>query len=205
MIYLKHCLLSEIFKHYQCDEKVITPKEKRLLCRQYRHDILSPKFEDLNIIQTLQGKPFCQNNSVYFNHSHSQKDYALIYSLDYQHIGVDIENLDRKVNMHALAQRYFHDKEILSWQESENDKIHWLKIWTAKEAILKACGLGIALQLNQIDTQVGIAKNDGQCEHHRLGNFYYQFFIQDNVVICIAAQIDPKNTFTPNDFLVELV
>ena len=52
-----------------------------------------------------------------------------------------IEELDRKVRFDALAQHAFHPEEYQTWQESQDEE-YWFRVWTTKEAILKASGLG---------------------------------------------------------------
>jgi 4'-phosphopantetheinyl transferase len=44
------------------------------------------------------------------------------------------------VRFEALAKHAFHPEEYQAWQAL--DKILLLKVWTTKEAILKASGLG---------------------------------------------------------------
>lgn len=58
-------------------------------------------------------------------------------------LGVDVEDLDRKVRFEALAEHYaFHANELQHWHVLEQDRNYWFKVWTTKEAVLKAAGLG---------------------------------------------------------------
>ena len=68
-------------------------------------------------------------------------------------IGVDVEELDRNVRLDALAKHAFHPDEYETWLSLEQDREYWFKVWTIKEAVLKASGLGIRLDLNTLNTQ----------------------------------------------------
>ncbi|EKK00561.1 4'-phosphopantetheinyl transferase [Rhodopirellula baltica SH28] len=66
-------------------------------------------------------------------------------------LGVDIEGLDRKTDP-GLAQRYFAPEEIEQLDRVKNDDAKqalFLKIWTLKEAFIKAIGTGLNTPLDQ--------------------------------------------------------
>ena len=140
----------------------------------------------LSFAQHEQGKPFLTSHSLHFNHSHSQQYYALAMSERVKDIGVDVEELDRHVRFDALAQHAFHPEEYQTWQESQ-DKEYWFRVWTTKEAILKASGLGIRLDLNSLNTQVHPEQNGGMCTHPLLGTFAYQNFILNQRIVLTVA------------------
>ncbi len=79
-----------------------------------------------------------------FNVSHSG-ELALIGVALGCEIGIDIERIRDIKNMEQLARRYFHPNEIndLLTISTADRNDAFLQCWTAKEAILKAVGLGI--------------------------------------------------------------
>lgn len=140
-----------------------------------------------HIKQTEFGKPYLSNTPQFsFNHSHSQHHYALAMSTNIVDLGVDIEDLDRQVRFDALAKHAFHPSEYETWQALECDPAYWFKVWTTKEAVLKACGLGIRMDLKDLNTHAHPLQNGGMCEHEKVGVFAYQNFNLQNCMLTIA-------------------
>jgi phosphopantetheine--protein transferase-like protein len=65
-------------------------------------------------------------------------------------VGIDIERMRVITNPAALARRFFSPKEAetLAAMPMDEQNIHFLHHWTAKEAALKAIGKGIVYGLN---------------------------------------------------------
>ena len=94
------------------------------------------------------GKPFFANYpDIFFNISHSQTGLAVAFSRN--EIGFDIENIHRHRNSLGIAKRFFSKREI-EFCDSANqpNSDMFLRIWTAKEAMLKLSGSGISGGLN---------------------------------------------------------
>ena len=88
------------------------------------------------ILRTEKGKPYLEDNKVYFSISHTKGIAAVAFS---EHpIGIDIE-YTRKYS--AVAERMFDDIERKYALQSD---LNFTKIWTLKEAAVKATGQGIA-------------------------------------------------------------
>lgn len=100
---------------------------------------------------TENGKPYLQNSNLQFNLSHSG-DYALLAVTRQAYVGIDIEDCTRKVEYLELAQRFFHPDEYQQLSKlPDNDLQHaFFQVWTAKEALVKATGQGIANSLDKI-------------------------------------------------------
>ncbi|QWX82698.1 4'-phosphopantetheinyl transferase superfamily protein [Cellulophaga sp. HaHaR_3_176] len=87
-------------------------------------------------------KPYLSTNpSIHFNVSHS-KNYALI-AVASQPVGVDIEYLAKDFNFSEIISTVFSVTEINEVQKKDNNKRLLFKLWTRKEAIVKATGKGI--------------------------------------------------------------
>lgn len=154
---------------------------------QYLSHHLNTEIQNEDVISTEFGKPYLKNYpELNFNHSHSQKNYALAFSHSIQDVGVDVEDLDRKVRFDALAKHAFHPKELAVWNNLEQEKEYWFKVWTTKEAVLKAAGLGIRINLNEFDTQVHAEQNGGVCYHPEIGTFAYQNYQLAHVILTVA-------------------
>jgi len=96
-----------------------------------------------------EGKPYfeCTPN-LHFNLSHSEDSVFIAFASD--PVGFDIENIQRKAAFLKLAERYFQPQERELMERSSKAKnTTFLEIWTAKEAILKLIGTGIALGLDK--------------------------------------------------------
>ena len=163
---------------------------KKQQIHNIRNELLAQKLQipvtDLEFAKHEHGKPYLLNYDLDFNHSHSQQYYALAMSQHVKDIGIDVEELDRKVRLEALAQHAFHPDEYATWQSLEQDREYWFKVWTTKEAVLKASGLGIRLDLNTLNTQAHPTDRGGICSHPLIGTFAYQNFVVGNRILTVA-------------------
>ncbi|WP_284118610.1 4'-phosphopantetheinyl transferase family protein [Acinetobacter seifertii] len=163
---------------------------KKQQIQRIKNKLLAQKLSvnptDLQFAKHEYGKPYLLDHTLYFNHSHSQQCYALALSERVKDIGIDVEELDRKVRLDSLAQHAFHADEYATWQSLEQDREFWFKVWTTKEAVLKASGLGIRLDLNTLNTQVHPTNHGGLCSHELIGTFAYQNFILGNMILTVA-------------------
>ncbi|TVT80792.1 4'-phosphopantetheinyl transferase family protein [Acinetobacter colistiniresistens] len=164
---------------------------KKEQIRTYRNTLLANQLlcsvDDLSFSKHEHGKPFLSSHTLHFNHTHSQQYYALAMSERVKDIGIDVEELDRKVRFDALAQHAFHAEEYRIWQQQDQDTEYWFRVWTTKEAVLKASGLGIRLDLNSLNTQVHPSNQGGMCSHPLIGSYAYQnFILHQNMVLTVA-------------------
>jgi 4'-phosphopantetheinyl transferase len=105
------------------------------------------------------GKPSVTSATapIHFNLSHSAD--TAIYAISSSRIpGVDIEHLNRDVEIDALAQRFFTHRECAELQSipTADRKRAFLAAWTRKEAIVKSTGDGLRLPLDQIEVTVAL-------------------------------------------------
>ncbi|MGM0418606.1 MAG: 4'-phosphopantetheinyl transferase family protein [Thermodesulfobacteriota bacterium] len=111
----------------------------RLLCSKY----YSVSSEKIIFSYNENLKPFVKStaHNIFFNLSHSS-DTALIIFSDKRYTGADIEMLRNIVNIQKIAFSYFHPEELTflgSIPESQKS-YYFIKIWTLKEAFVKAFG-----------------------------------------------------------------
>lgn len=107
-----------------------------------------------------RGKPHLAasmpNPSLQFNLSHSQ-NYALYGFTCNCRIGVDLEYMRAMNDTVKIAKRFFSgtESELISRLAANKQKRVFFQLWTAKEAYLKATGVGLAGSLNEIEIEIG--------------------------------------------------
>jgi 4'-phosphopantetheinyl transferase len=91
----------------------------------------------------------------HFNVSHSGS-WALIGLSDSRPVGVDIELMRRAGDELDLARSFFSDAEYRALDGQENGMLlqSFYKIWTCKEAVLKALGAGISEHLKDFSVEL---------------------------------------------------
>lgn len=183
--------LNHIFSKTEHMARKLEIELRKTAIYQYRNQLLSQQLnrqiENSDFEKTEYGKPYLnQFPAVSMNHSHSQKMYVLATVKHALELGVDVEDLDRKVRFDALAQHAFHPEEYQAWKALDDDPHFWFKVWTTKEAILKASGLGIRMQLKDLNTGVHRTQNGGIFEHDKIGVFAYQNFELANCMLTVA-------------------
>lgn len=117
--------------------------------RQQLAKVVGCKPRELVFENDDHGKPHLKDfPNVHFNLSHSG-DYAVIGIADAP-IGVDIERVKSEPDVMALAERFFARDEIgyIQGQEGEAQRLAFFRIWTLKEAYVKAIGKGLGYGLD---------------------------------------------------------
>lgn len=109
---------------------------------------------DVQLIESEHGRPelaALHASPLSFNWSHSG-DQALFAIGTGVQPGIDIEHLRLRPRALEIAQRYFDAEEscLLEDTDDEARSIAFLELWTAKEAVLKALGRGIAFGLHRL-------------------------------------------------------
>lgn len=98
--------------------------------------------------RTSLGKPYLADASIQFNLSHSSQ-YALIGVCLESEIGVDTELISETSDYQGLAERYFAPEEVawLAASPPDQQRNLFFRMWTVKEAFLKATGEGLGRPL----------------------------------------------------------
>lgn len=159
-----------ILVHRQTLDRPEMSAEVRLACRMSSYDTLTASQLAEGILRCLLaplchvppheltfarnpfGKPFLPRYpQLHFNLSHTQTAFAFAIAQD-DAVGVDVEgNRGRVEHKRAVAKRFFHPDEA-GWLDQFRDEEAYvqafIRIWTRKEAYLKALGLGLSKPLN---------------------------------------------------------
>ena len=94
--------------------------------------------EETPLLYTPQGKPYLKHGPC-FNLSHSGQFAALAVSD--RPIGLDLQDMTQKITPQRLANRWFTPEEA-AWINEQSDR--FFHVWTRKESVVKALGLGLA-------------------------------------------------------------
>ncbi len=96
------------------------------------------------------GKPYIKNCPVAFSITHTNGIVGVAVSAEHP-VGLDIERI--RPMRDGFAARYFSDSEQAGIRAAENPDEALIRLWTAKEAVGKYHGTGLAGSITQIDTQ----------------------------------------------------
>jgi 4'-phosphopantetheinyl transferase len=110
--------------------------------------------EDVVLTEGEHGRPELAspwNRLLQFNWSHSA-DKAIVAIARHVAPGIDIERVRPKPRATALAERFFHPEEALALSVLDDSRraLEFLRLWTCKEAVLKAMGRGVAFGLHRL-------------------------------------------------------
>lgn len=185
MIYLLYKKITDILCIEDTGNLRLTVLQ-RMQLQDYRDAQLKKYIkEPLKIEINRFGKPVSHN--IQFNQSHSQRYYALVCSHSSFNVGVDIEDFSRNVRMSELAEHFFHEEEQSTWKKLGEDRTFWFQVWTIKEAVLKAHGVGIRLNLKTLNTQANPENLEGIVDHEKIGRFYYQSLKLKESMLTVAS------------------
>lgn len=111
--------------------------------------------DTVQLVEGSHGRPQlapAQAGALDFNWSHSG-GCALVALARRVAPGIDVERLRPRPRALELARRYFHPVEAawLAAQPVDQRDEAFLALWTAKEAVLKALGRGLAFGLHRLE------------------------------------------------------
>lgn len=98
--------------------------------------------QELIIDVAEKGKPYLKNFNYQFNVSHTQGSAIIALSPTIQ-LGIDMENINREVDIFGVAKQLFTKQEQDFIFNESDQKQAFFYVWTRKEALVKALGLGI--------------------------------------------------------------
>ena len=129
----------------------------RLLIRRWLEAVSGVAAAQWRLIEGPRGRPTIASPSSpwSFNLAHSGGMVACVLST-LKDVGVDVEHLDRRPMAADLYRRYCSPAEIADIERYDDDERlrRFLTYWTLKEAYLKARGLGIAVQLADVEFSI---------------------------------------------------
>lgn len=120
--------------------------------------ILAKKAKSIKIGVSEYGKPFIPGIDLPFSLSRTKNLFAFVVGQSNQFLGIDIEQIKPEIDFLNISRNYFSIKEqqlILSFKNIADQKRTFFQIWTRKEALLKAIGVGINSNLSKIEVLEG--------------------------------------------------
>ena len=115
--------------------------------------ILKTTPASLVIEKTEAGKSFVPGLKMPISISRSRNLFAFVIGRGRQIIGIDIEKMKFEADFPGIVKNYFSVKEqqlIFSTDDTDDQIRNFLEIWTRKEALLKAIGIGLSVSLDKI-------------------------------------------------------
>ena len=154
LLNIKECLnnpVDEYLKYFSAQrvEKILRYKFNsdrnrtvwaELLARKLISDRTGKNINEIKIFRASNGRPYCEEKEIFFSLSHSGEWVAC--SIGNFINGVDIEKLDRKIDVN-IAKNFFLENEyekIKNLNEDEQIK-KFFEYWTLKESCLKCFNL----------------------------------------------------------------
>jgi len=103
---------------------------------------------DLVLDETADGKPFLRGRpgDVRFNLTHTGDLWAVAVAAG-REVGIDVERTDRRVDVPAVSRRLFAaaEHEAIAALPDAEARTVFFRCWTAREAVVKACGTGMMI------------------------------------------------------------
>ena len=109
------------------------------------------------ILRGEHGKPYAPSlPGLDLNLSHAKNHVLLAFARN-QPLGVDLERIDRRLAIEDLARRFFAPEEADALDRVPADERlpAFLRLWTCKEAVLKAIGAGLSFGLERVVFDLG--------------------------------------------------
>lgn len=114
------------------------------ILRLHLAKILNIDIQEIRILRDSKGKPYIEDHPVHFNLSHT-KNYALIGFHPHFPLGVDIEKVNNQIDFANVSDVFMHPLEKEKHLTSSDLSNAFFTIWCAKEALLKAKGMGFLI------------------------------------------------------------
>lgn len=122
-------------------------------------ELLAMDPRDVPIVRGERGRPqLGLAVALDFNVSHTA-DVALIGATRDARIGVDVERLDREINVGGIARKFLTQTErrALADLDADSARRRVLRLWTCKEAISKSTGDALSAPFGSLDVALGDA------------------------------------------------
>lgn len=119
---------------------------------------------------------------IEFNVTHSKN--LILIAVSTSPIGIDIEFINRNVNIEPLIETVFSDQEYFFMDKSPDKLIYFYMVWTRKEALLKATGEGLIDNLTTISILASIVSRF--CVNFNVKST----LIDHQYIMSLATQVD---------------
>ena len=117
---------------------------------------------EVPIVRGERGRPqLGVASALDFNVSHTA-GVALIGATRGARIGVDVERLDREINVGGIARKFLTgtERRALADLDADSARRRVLRLWTCKEAMSKATGDALSAPFGSLDVALDVALDD---------------------------------------------
>ena len=181
---------AERFKHtsdYNCYVAV------HALLRIELSKLMGIKAKSIRISESETGKPFIPDIDLPFSLSRTKNMFAFVIGKKHQILGIDIEQIKPEIDFKKISLNYFCVEEqlsILSFKNIADQKRTFFEIWTRKEALLKALGVGISNDLVKVHVLEGENVLDLLGRQNNYHSFKIDSVRKKEAIISIASSTD---------------
>lgn len=167
--------------------------------------VLGTKAKSIKIGVTEYGRPFIPGIDLPFSLSRAKNLFAFVVGHSNQIIGIDIEQIKPAIDFISISRNYFSINEqqlILSLKDNADQIRAFFEIWTRKEALLKALGIGIITELSKVQVLEGgnILSIGGVQNNNHL--FKIATAMKKEALISIASSVDFEPEFKNLSFVL---
>lgn len=132
---------KEVLKYVKYNDRLLCLIGKLLVWRLYKQEGYTITDFEKNFKRNDNNKPLIEDWKC-FNISHSGQMVIVALSDFSDEIGIDLEMIDHSTEVFSLLS-FFCDEEQSLIKNDKNPHGRFFEIWTRKEALLKATGVGI--------------------------------------------------------------
>ena len=188
------------------------PQRRFALCRAALRDVLCRYIncsnEQLALVTAKHGKPFAEVDgkpvSTSFNVTHSGQ-HGLVAVAPKGRLGVDIEEGAPRRRLQGLIEAVFSPGEQAEFEDlDESGKLRlFFRLWTLKEALVKAHGKGLSMKVSEIEIPVAMRRGamSSTCRFPQLpgATWHLENIGTDDFAAAVALEVDSLNTASNND------
>ncbi len=139
------------------------------------------------------GKPFVAGVDLPFSISRNKNLFTFVIGESSQLLGIDIEKIVPDFDIRNISRNYFSIKEhkfIFAFGSKNDQERSFFEIWTRKEALLKAIGIGMITDLSKVQVLEGENLIDIDELLSDPGSFHVATIMINGTLISIASSSD---------------
>jgi 4'-phosphopantetheinyl transferase len=183
-------------------------RDQYLLTRALTRKVLAQKLNcqpsELEFVKNEYGKPFLKNapSDLTFNISHTSGLIIIGISEKGEILGIDIEDVSRKMDMDVIMPTVFIEDEIKELFElpQKEQRSRFFDLWTLKESYMKAVGKGFHLPPKTFSVSFQGDKYEFNENPQELSSSKFYFQLSDidetyRMAICHSSAITSIRSF----------
>ena len=201
----------------RCNKYAPEPRRHFTLCRAALRSIICLEVEcgndDLSFGEGAYGKPFTRiagcETTLEFSVSHSG-EFGLIAYAPSGRLGVDVEQITPKRHLNSLIEAVMGPDERQELEEMpEQVRLHqFFRLWTCKEALVKALGTGLSTDVSSFQVPENIRRGEAVADfrfpHHPELGWRLQDISGAGFAAALASELRPASPCPTDASAVDL-